>query len=79
MIELFSPIACFITIIKQLKRKDMFCETSNKKETTVDRELKKLKRKDRRRDGLLIILALQLTSLGLIYYLGRTHNKKRDK
>ena len=57
----------------------MLCESGTKKGTTVDRELKKLKRKDRRRDGLLIILALQVTSLGLAYYLGRTHFKKVKK
>lgn len=57
----------------------MFCESDKEKGKSTNTELKRLKRKDRRRDGLLIILALQLTSLGLIYYLGRTHNKKKEK
>lgn len=56
----------------------MFCTPDDDK-SSDKRELKRLKRKDRRRDGLLIILALQVTSLGLAYYLGRTHSKKEKK
>jgi len=36
-------------------------------------ELKELKRKNRRRNGVLLVAALQVTSLVIFYYLGRSH------
>ena len=38
-------------------------------------ELRELKRKNRRRNGMMLLVAFQVTSIILTYYLGRTsHN-----
>lgn len=39
-------------------------------------ELKKLKRENRRRKGMLLIAALQISSLIAFYYLGRSSQRK---
>ncbi|PXV68779.1 hypothetical protein CLV62_10142 [Dysgonomonas alginatilytica] len=39
-------------------------------------ELKKLKRENRRRRGMLLIAALQISSLIAFYYLGRSSHQK---
>ncbi|MDU1891938.1 MAG: hypothetical protein E6767_14720 [Dysgonomonas sp.] len=46
--------------------KDPFVKKENK-------QLKELKRKDRRRNAFLVLMALQAGSLLLSYYLGRSH------
>lgn len=49
---------------------------SEKKENSVEKErleeLKKLKRENRRRNVVLLVAALQVSSLLALYYLGRT-------
>lgn len=39
-------------------------------------ELKKLKRESRRRNGIMLIAALQISSLIALYYLGRSSHQK---
>jgi hypothetical protein len=42
-----------------------------------EKELRALKRENRRRDGLLLVAALQITSLVVCYYLGRSSKRKK--
>lgn len=53
---------------------------SEKKENSVEKqkleELKRLKRENRRRNGMLLIAALQISSLIAFYYLGRSSHQK---
>jgi len=43
------------------------------------KELKELKRKNRRHNGLILLVAFQLTSLVLSYYLGRSSHKEKQQ
>lgn len=53
---------------------------SENKDNSVEQqklaELRKLKRENRRRCGMLIIAALQISSLVAFYYLGRSSHSK---
>ena len=53
---------------------------SEKNDDLIERktleELKKLKRESRRRNGILLIAALQFSSLIALYYLGRSSHQK---
>lgn len=50
----------------------MFEKNDNSVDKQTLEELKKLKRENRRRNGMLLIAALQVSSLIALYYLGRS-------
>lgn len=54
----------------------MFEKKDNSVEKQRLEELKKLKRENRRRRGMLFIAALQISSLIAFYYLGRSSHQK---
>lgn len=45
-------------------------------ENKKEEELKKLKKENRHRNGLWLVAALQITSLAICYYLGRSSKRK---
>lgn len=47
----------------------------SKQEEKAKKEIKRLKKKNRRLDAILLIGVLQITSLALCYYLGHSHKK----
>lgn len=50
-------------------------KNDNSAEKQTLEELKKLKRENRRRNGMLLIAALQVSSLIALYYLGRSSHE----
>lgn len=52
-------------------------EHNNSHEEEIKQEIKRLKRKNRRFDAVVLIAMLQIGSLALAYYLG--HSVRKDK
>lgn len=66
----------YIRIYKYLNIEDMSEKNDDLIERKTLEELKKLKRESRRRNSILLIAALQFSSLIALYYLGRSSHQK---